>query len=603
MRSSLVLVGILGGVIPAQSQSPSPSTFGDTIVVTASLAQESEEVLPATVDVVAVQEIEARQSTAVLDLLATLPSMSVVRSGSPGQVTSLFTRGTESNHTLALWNGIELNDPYFGGFNWAFLATDGVERVEVVRGPFSSLYGGDAIGGVVQVLSSQQQGAQLNLEAGENNYARGGLAAGTRVGSVQLDLAGHMRRGDGQVDNDDFASDELMVRADWSFKPGMSLGLALRGLDAETGIAYSGGAPSLNRRISWEERLVGLPFSFENDSWKVDAQMSGVFYDSAFRDPDDAFGFTASDTESRVLKARAVSSYQLRKPGSWLAFGAEGNQSEVTDSSVFGTNLDGDGQSNWAVFTELYYSFGDVQLDLGLRRDENDAFGGQTSPRAGLQWSVTRATRLWGSYGQAFAAPSVGELFFPLTGNPDLEPETSTSMELGAEHRLSSWRFSLVGFDNDLSNLIDFDFVEFRNINIGRARTRGVEAEIGYSRNRWAGRWNAAYLIAEDLDTNEPLLRRPRESSNLVITYTPKDFSLNLTARYVGERDDVDPISFARAINDSYTRVDLAGRWQALNRLAPYLRIENVTDESYQEALGFPAPGITLIGGVSLSYQ
>ena len=111
MRSSLVLVGILGGVIPAQSQSPSPSTFGDTIVVTASLAQESEEALPATVDVVAVQEIEARQSTAVLDLLATLPSMSVVRSGSPGQVTSLFTRGTESNHTLALWNGIELNEP------------------------------------------------------------------------------------------------------------------------------------------------------------------------------------------------------------------------------------------------------------------------------------------------------------------------------------------------------------------------------------------------------------------------------------------------------------------------------------------------------------
>ena len=603
MRSSLVLVGILGGVIPAQSQSPSPSTFGDTIVVTASLAQESEEALPATVDVVAVQEIEARQSTAVLDLLATLPSMSVVRSGSPGQVTSLFTRGTESNHTLALWNGVELNDPYFGGFNWAFLATDGVVRVEVVRGPFSSLYGGDAIGGVVQVLSSQQQGAQLNLEAGENNYARGGLSAGARVGPVQLDLAGHMRRGDGQVDNDDFASDELMMRADWSLKPGMSLGLALRGLDAETGIAYSGGAPSPNRRISWEERLVGLPFGFENGSWKVNAQVSGVFYDSAFRDPDDAFGFMASDTESRVLKARAVSSYQLQKPGSWVAFGAEGDESEVTDSSVFGTNLDGDGQSNWAVFTELYYSLGDFQLDLGLRRDENDAFGGQTSPRAGLQWSVTRATRLWGSYGEAFTAPSVGELFFPMTGNPDLEPETSTSIELGAEHRLKSWRFSLVGFDNDLSNLIDFDFVEFRNINIGRARTRGVEAEVAYSQNRWAARWNAAFLDAEDLDSDEPLLRRPRESSNLVVTYSPRDFSLNLTARYVGDREDVDPISFARAVNESYTRVDLAGRWQALERLAPYLRIENVTDESYQEALGFPAPGITLIGGLTLSYR
>ena len=205
MRWCLVLVGILGGVVPTHSQSSPPGSFGDVIVVTASLVQESEEVLPAAVDVVGREEIESRQATAVLDLLATLPSMSVVRSGSPGQVTSLFTRGTESNHTLALWNGIELNDPYVGGFNWAFLATDGVERVEVVRGPFSSLYGGDAIGGVVQVLSSQTRGVQLNLEAGENNYARGGLAAGAQVGPVQLDVAGHLRRGDGQIDNDDFA--------------------------------------------------------------------------------------------------------------------------------------------------------------------------------------------------------------------------------------------------------------------------------------------------------------------------------------------------------------------------------------------------------------
>jgi vitamin B12 transporter len=603
MRWCLVWVGILGGVIPAQSQTAPPRSFGDSIVVTASLAQESEDGLPATVDVVEAQEIEARQATAVLDILATLPSMSVVRSGSPGQVTSLFTRGTESNHTLALWNGIELNDPYFGGFNWGFLATDGVERVEVIRGPFSSLYGGDAIGGVVQVVSSRSQGAQLNLEAGENGYARGGLTAGAQTGPVQLDLAGHMRRGDGQIDNDDFASDELLLRADWGFKPGMSLGLALRGLDADTGIAYSGGAPSPNRRISWEERMVGLPFSFESDSWNVDAQLSGVFYDSAFRDPDDAFGFTASDTESRVFKARAVGSYRFAKPGSWIALGAEGDESEVTDRSVFGTNLDGNGQSNWAVFTELYYILGDVQIDVGLRRDENDAFGGQTSPRVGFQWSATESVRVWGSYGEAFAAPSVGELYFPLAGNPELEPETSSSLEVGAEHKTEAWIFSLVGFDNSLANLIDFDFVEFRNVNIGRARPRGVEGEVGYGRGRWRARWNATYLRAEDLDADAPLLRRPRESSNLVVSYSPGDFTVNVTARYVGEREDVDSITFEREMNEAYLRTDLAGRWQAREWLAPYFRVENLTDEDYQEALGFPAPGITLIGGLSLSYR
>ena len=603
MRSSLLLVGILGGAIPALSQISPVDTFGDTLVVTASLEKETEGSLPATIDVIEVSEIQKRQATAVLDLLATLPSMAVVRSGSPGQVTSLFTRGMESNHTLALWNGIELNDPYFGGYNWGFLATDGVDRVEVVRGPFSSLYGGDAMGGVVQVLSGRQQGARLDLEAGGDGYARGGLSAGAKLGPVQLDLAGHLRRGDGQVENDDYAGEELMVRADWSWRPGMSLGLALRGLNADTGIAYSGGQPSPNRRIQWEERLVGLPFRFENERWTVDAQLSGVFYDNAFRDPDDPFGFTESDTESQVVKGRSVASYDLSRADSWIAFGGEFDESEVTDSSVFGANLDSKGQRNWAVFSELYYRVGDFSLDLGLRRDENDVYGGRTSPRLGVQWSAGDATRLWASYGEAFTAPSVGELFFPFSGNPDLQPETSRSVELGVEHQAGSWRWSLVGFNNDLANLIDFDFVEFLNINVGRARTRGVEAEVGYVARRWTARWNASYLDAEDLEASVPLLRRPGESSNLVLSYSPSTWSVTLTGRYVGDRDDIDPLSFERMNNDSYVRFDVAGRWQALENLAPYLRLENLTDEEYQEVLGFPAPGITLVGGISLSYR
>lgn len=603
MRSIFVLAGMLGGAILAPAQQPPADSFGGTIVVTASLNEESESGLPATVDVIEAFEIVNRQSTDVLDLLSTLPSMSVVRSGSPGQVTSLFTRGTESDHTLAVWNGIELNDPYFGGFNWAHLATDGLARVEVVRGPFSSLYGGDAVGGVVQILSGRKQGVQLNLEAGGNGYARAGLSGGVRAGAVQIDVAGHSRQGDGQIDNDDFSSEELMMSADWSLTDRTSLGLILRGLNADTGIAYSAGAPSPNRRISWQERLVGVPFRLEQGAWKVHAQASGVFYDNAFRDPDDAFGFTASDTQSEVWRGRAVASYDLSRPGSWIAFGGEVDESDVTDSSSFGVNLDGQGQRNWGLFSEFYYVLGNWRLDLGLRHDDNDAFGGQTSPRLGLQWLSTDRIRLWASWGEAFSPPSVGELYFPFSGNSDLLPETSRSIELGVEHRTGGWRFSLVGFDSELTNLIDFDFVEFRNINIGEARTRGAEAEIEYTRSRWSARWNASYLDAEDLVAEVPLLRRPEQSSNLVVAYSPRAWSLSLTGRYVGDRDDVDPITFERAINDGYVRFDLAGRWQAIEWLAPYMRVENLTDEDYMEALGFPAPGITLIGGISLSYR
>ncbi len=602
MRNLLVLIGILGGVIPVVAQNPQPTLFEEAIVVTASLDGEKEKDLPAAVSVIEAAEIEARQATEVADLLATLPAMTVVQSGSPGQVTSLFTRGTNSDQTLVLWNGVELNDPYFGGFNWAFMPTEGVERVEVVRGPFSSLYGGDAVGGVVQILSAPREGADLQLEGGENGYLRGQVAASTSLGSTRVEVAGHLRRGDGQVDNDFFEGEALMARAEWEMQPGMSLGLLVRAADAETGIPFSGGAPSPERRIAWQERLVAVPFSADLGRWQVQAQVSGLTYDNQFRDPEDAYGFTASDTDSESLRARAVASYRLEE-GSWLAVGSEWDRAEVSDTSTFGANLDGDSQRTVAVFGEVFYKIGRVILDAGVRQDDNDVYGSETSPRLGMQLAVTDGTRLRASWGQAFSPPSIGELFFPLSGNPDLEPETSESLELGIEQRVGRWVLGLTGFQNDLTNLIDFDFATFQNINVGRARTRGVELEAGFQADRWLVRWNGTYLDTEDLDTGQALLRRPGESSNLVVNYSPRGWSASLTGLYMGDREDVDPITFERTVNEGYFRVDVAARWRPGTRLAPYARIENLSGEDYQPALGFPAPGRTFVIGLATSFR
>lgn len=416
MRLALALFGVLGGVIPATAQDPQASVFLDNLVVTASLEEEKAERLPSSVDVVDSEEIEARQVRSVADVLSTVPSLQVVRSGSPGQVTSLFTRGTESDHTLVLWNGIELNDPYFGGFNWAFLATDGLDRVEVARGPFSSLYGGDALGGVVQLLSRESDGVRIDLEAGEHAYHRAGVSAGARWRDVRFDLAGHVRRGEGEVDNDFFDGEDLSLHAGWRVSPTVEIGLVLRGADAETGIPYSSGSPSPQRRIAWQERIIGVPLTFASGPWKLDAQVSDVSYENAFRDPDDPFGFTASDTRSGALRARAVASYRIDDLG-WVAFGSEAERTEVDDRSTFGTNLDDDGQETWATFAEFMRRFGRFGVDLGVRYDSNDVFGSEASPRAGVQFFLTEATRIRASYGEAFRAPSVGELFFPLTGN------------------------------------------------------------------------------------------------------------------------------------------------------------------------------------------
>ena len=603
---AILAAGILGGGWPAgaQDQEPElPPTFQDTVVVSASLDEEEREDLPASVTVLDKEEIEARQATALSDLIATVPGLTLIQAGAPGQQTSLFTRGTESEHTLLLWNGIQLNDPYFGGANWQFVPLDGVDRVEVVRGPFSSLYGSNAVGGVVQVFTGSRQGGTLSLEGGEDGYARGGVAAGADLGRVRFDVTGSVRRGGGEFDNDFFDNDEAVVRALTPLGGSSSIGLMVRANDSETGIPFSEGLPSPNRRISWEEREVAVPFRSERGAWEVEAQLSRTDFEGAFRDPDSFFN--ASDTESEALRGRAVATWRRAGQGDGdlrIAFGAEGERLEVTASSNFGVNLQGDRQRTWAGFGEASWGRGPVRLEVGARRDDNDVYGGETSLRAGGVLKLGGRTRVRASYGEAFRAPSLGELYFPGSGNPDLKPEDSESLELGVEHEAGGWRFGLTGFENRLRNLIDFDNVTFRNFNVGRAETRGLEAEAGFRKGIFAGVLTATLLETEDLETGLELLRRPEQSASLSLTARPGRLTFSVVGLYVGDRVDFDPITFGRAENPSFTRFDVAARWRALEWLSPYARVENVADEEYSAALGTPNPGRTVFGGVAFDF-
>ncbi len=622
--AAFVLTGALGGVAPVFAQDPdshpdskpaadatsagNPSAdYEESIVVTASALASQAGELPASATVIDSAEILARQAVSVGDLIATVPGVAVVVSGPPGQVTSTFVRGAESDQVLLLWNGVELNDPYFGAINWAFLPADGVERVEVVRGPFSSLYGGNAVGGVVQVFTGDHDGGQLRLEGGGDGYARAGLAAGHSFGDWRLDVTGHSRRGNSELANGFFDSDELVAHLAWTPSAGVEVGLLARANDSTSGIPLSGGQPSLERMIDWSERQIVIPVRIEKGRWKIDSQLSQVDFASAFRDPQDPFGFTRSDTDSQARRLRTQAAWQPNAQLG-LAFGGEIERLEVSDSSTFGTNLEEADQRTWALFSELSFNVGPLTLDLGARRDDNDAFGAETSLRAGIGLRLGDGWRLWANYGEAFRPPTLGELFFPFSGNPNLQPERAESFELGTQWRWTEapggdWQLSLVGFQNRQQDLIDFDFVTFTNVNVGRSRSRGVEASLGVDGQRLDLRANITYLDAEDRDSGLALLRRPQWSANLVVSLTPhRDWRVTLTGRFVDDRPDVDPVTFSRAENPSYLRFDLAAQWQASRRFAPYARVENLADEEYAEALGFPAQGRTLIAGVAVAF-
>jgi vitamin B12 transporter len=582
---------------PAPGPAPAPAkTYADSVVVTATLAPEERDQVPGSVTVIDAREIRDRQATEVAELLRTAPGLAVVRSGSPGKVTSLFSRGANSNQTLVLWNGVQLNDPFGGGFDLAFLPTEGVERVEVVRGPYSALYGADAVGGVVQVITGRRRGVGLRLEGGDDGYRRAGVAAGFDAGpagALHLDLTGHLRRGDGEVENDGYDADEAAARLSWRPAPSATLGLAVRGNDAEVGVPFDFfGKPSPHRLQDRELRLVAVPFDWQGERWGLVASASRLETELAFLDPDDPF--SEGKTDAATSAGRAVANLRT-SDRLWVAFGADWERQEATSVDAFST-VDDVTQRTWAGFGEVHWRAGRVALDAGLRRDDNDAYGTETTAKLGAVAELGGGARLRASWGEGFRAPTLVDLYFPGFGNPELEPETSDSFEVGLEADRGRWQLALVGFELDQRELIVFDFTSGVPLNVGRARSRGVEAEARLAAGPFHGRLAASWLDAENLDTGTALPRRPEKSASLVLGWTAARWTASVVGRYAGERTDVGGVAL-----DAYAVADLGVSWRA-GRFEPYARVENLFDERYEEAAGFPAPDRALVGGLALDF-
>jgi vitamin B12 transporter len=594
MLHALALLGIVGGSISNPAGTPT-ERIEETVVVTASLVEDERDDLPVAVSVIDRAEIADRQATVIADLLRTVPGVDVVRSGSPGKATSVFGRGANSNQTLVLWNGVELNDPFFGGYDWAFLPTDGVERVEVVRGPFSSLYGSDALGGVVQVVSGRRDGLALSLEGGSDDHRRGGFAAGRSLGSARLDVMGAVRRGEGEVTNDSWDGEDLAARLDWSLSPRLAVGVLARAADSDVGIPYDfGGQPSPHRLQERQARQLALPAAWRGETWRVDGQVSRRTLDLGLSDADDSFA--ASRSESEALHGRLVASRRLgRAEGSWLAVGGDWERQEASSESAFGPGLADDSQRTWASFGELHLDSGPWAFDLGARRDDNDAFGSHLTGRAGLLRQVGDGLRLHAAWARGFRAPALGDLYFPGFGNPELAPEESDSVEAGLRWDRELWDLALTAFRSDVDDLIVFDPVTNLPQNVGRARSRGVELDGSLSGRRGWTRLAATWLDAEDLDTGTALARRPEWSGSVVAGWRGARWRLAGTLRHVGERVDLGAVPLA-----AYEVLDLAARFALSPRLAPFARVENVLDEDYEEAAGFPAPGLGVIGGLAI---
>ena len=588
----------------APASVPTPAPVSESVIVTATSTPEDERAIGSATTVITRERIEESGATSVLEVLRTVPGLDVSRQGSDGSLTSVFLRGTNSTQTLVLVDGSRVNSPFFAGYDFSALTTENVERIEIVRGPFSALYGSDAIGGVIQIFTRPASGeaaGRATVEAGSAGQRQGSAFASIAAGPVGIAASFRDARVDGDRANEDWRERNGSLRLETRVSDRLRVGLEGSILDGETGNPGAVGNFDATARGLFREERLAVPVSFvPADGHDARVLLAAVASKPSFRDP--AGGFS-SDTDARTLQGRASDSWTagahaLTAFGSWDRF-------DVDDRSNFGKNLDGRTSSLWGAGLQDAIRLGRaVTVTAGVRYDRHSEFGSAWSPRATFAWLSTDA--LWKarfSAGRAFRAPTVGELYYPFFGNPDLAPERSTSWEAGLERYFPGGRAEVSLFWNDLTNLIAPDFTTSRNANIGRARTRGVEA-AGTLRLTGSldGEASYTYLDAEDRTTGLALLRRPRHRASLALSWRPVHvLTISPRAIFVGRRPDVDGLTFARTESPSYTRVDLSVRWD-LGRIAPYARLENATDRRFAEVNGYPAPRRRWAGGVEAKF-
>ena len=596
--AATLLVAVAAGATPARAQVT--PTVSENVVVTATAAPEEIEDVGSAVTVVTREDIERNGWRTVQDALRSVPGATVARSGGPGSQTSVFLRGANSTHTLVLVDGVRVNSPFFPGYDFSLLSTENVERIEVVRGPFSALYGSESIGGVVQIFTRPAGGklsGRVVGEAGNADQRELSAFATAGTGAFGIAASARHREEDGNRDNDDWRERSASLRLEGRLGDAR---VALEGsiADGDLGLPGPVGAETADNRYSPREERITLPATFRPAAGhSASVTLGWVRSRPSFESP-----FFQSRTDAQTLEARVADTFTAGIQRA-TAF-AEWQRWKVDDSSNFGVNLDGEHATIWSLGAEDRFDLGRGWIvTAGVRYDDHSRFGDVWSPRGTISWRTGR-WKIRASGGTGFRAPSVGELFYPFSGNPELSPERSTSGDAGVDYELSDGRASASLFWNEYRDLIVYDFAAGLNFNVGRARSRGVElswrqsiasdvlVDAGYT-----------YLDTEDRDTGLDLLRRPRHSGFLGVTLAPvAGLEISPRAVFVGRRADVKALSTTERIEaPSYVRFDLHARYR-IGAFAPYVRAQNLTDRAYAEVEGFPAPGRRLAGGLEVAF-
>ena len=623
------------GALAQQTGSDTATTLAP-VVVTATRLPVAQAAPTVSASVLTGAELRERHITTLQDALSLVPGIFAPRSGSFGGQTSLFVRGGQSDYVQVLIDGAPVNDP--GGFiDLGNMSTDNVERIEVVRGPASVLYGANAVTGVVQIFTRDGRGpARLSLGLSGGSYgARDGdlslLGGGERV-SGSLSAAHHGSSGIYDFNDesrDDVYSGSLRLAPD----DRSSIDLSLRHVQARSHIPTNGfGVPDDSNQFHGVTRTVGSLDAGRFLTRRLEARVLLTASDAHVRSadfPDTPTEDCAFCYDSRTGTYRGGVDARLNLYASRLLAFTGGGTYERQRQHTSGS--DAAGRSLTAYYVQATGDLGErASYGAGVRLDDNSAFGTFTTYRLSAGYRVGGGASLRASLGTAFKEPTVDQISSTspfVRGNPDLRPERTRSWELGAAQELldGALVLSATYFNQRFRDVIQYDPAppaegDPNYINVGAARANGVEVE---ARAAFARIWNVSgsytRLMTRVTDAGvdagpgatyvngERLLRRPSDLANVSLGVRPSSRgALRLDAMFVGNRVDIDFSDFQRVEAKAYTRVDLSGELALVPArsgaapLAATLRVENLLGERYQQIYGFRSPGRAVHIGLRL---
>lgn len=608
--------------IPAKASAASEAeleTTAPTIVVTATRIATPAGSLGSSVTVITADQIARQGYRTVSEALASVPGLTVRRAGGIGRQTSVFIRGANSNHTLFLLNGLDINDPSSsnGVYDPSQMPLDNVERIEVIRGPQSVLYGSDAIGGVINIITKTGGGepnASIVVEGGTHGSYKVTAGAAGSLGPLDLrvDVSRHDTAGQniapGGVEKDGFESSAVSTALGADLTDNLRVDFFGQYIDstAEVDGFFLDLPGAVNDREQFFLSGKAVAKFFDGD-WI--ATLNAGISDQELTDT----SFGVSTFNGTIYSAGLQNDVRIGDTGT-ATVGVEG---EIQDGRSSAASFD----AQFAIVSAfLQYQFeywSRLTGTVGVRVDHHDSFGTEATWRAALAYEHPgTGTILRGTAATGFNAPSLTDIFgfFPglpgsfddFVGNPNLQPEHSLGFDFGIEQPLFGGD-ATVGvsfFYNAFDDLIGLDpNTDFNDgmadmlINIAEARAYGLEASVTvFPWDFMDLNANYTFLETEDLSNGGPLLRRPRHEFSATATLRPAEgATISTEIVYTGAQAD-----FGGTIGD-YVVVNVNGEYSVSDRLSFIVRAANLTDGRSQDPVGFLRPGLEVFGGMRLT--